>query len=60
MVTGMVEYVKGAEPDRWHWMHDCRDYPRVVFRRRSVRPSYDLCDSCLELEQKVLLSATVA
>ena len=56
----MVEYVKGAEPDRWHWMQNCRDYPRVVFRRRSVRPSSDLCDSCIELEQKVLLSATAA
>lgn len=46
------EYVKGAEPDRWHWIKSCRQYPRVVFRRRLIRPMADLCDDCLELEMR--------
>ncbi len=49
----MVEYVRGALPDRWHWMIGCGQYPRVVLSRRSVRPSSDLCDSCLDLERLV-------
>jgi len=47
----MVEYVRGAMPDRWHWMPSCGQYPRVVISRRSVRPNSDLCDSCLDLER---------
>lgn len=46
----MEEYVKGAEPDRWHWIKGCKQYPRVVMRRRTIRPVSDLCDNCLELE----------
>ena len=45
------EYVKGAAPDRWHWIKDCRQYPRVVIERRQRRPSSDLCDECQDLER---------
>jgi hypothetical protein len=48
----MDMYVKGAEPDRWHWMADCKQYPSVVMQKRMIRPSSDLCDSCLMLERK--------
>ncbi|MGD6807152.1 MAG: hypothetical protein ACQCN4_09365 [Candidatus Bathyarchaeia archaeon] len=48
------EYVKGAEPDRWHWNRSCRQYPRVVMRRRSNRPTSDLCDECLDIEKRML------
>ncbi len=48
----MDEYVKGAEPDRWHWMKECKQYPRVVMQRRSKRPNSDLCDTCLDIEKK--------
>ena len=47
----MVEYVKGAEPDRWHWMKNCKQYPRVVMQSRSWRPNSDLCDECFDLER---------
>ena len=47
----MEEYVKGAEPDRWHWCKKCKQYPRVIFKRRSNRPSSDLCDQCKEIEE---------
>jgi hypothetical protein len=50
----MGEYVKGPEPDRWHWQKNCRQYPYVVLRRRSIRPSSDLCDDCLDLERASL------
>jgi hypothetical protein len=50
-VSGLVEYVRGALPDRWHWMSSCDQFPRVVSMRRCVRPSSDLCDSCLDLER---------
>ena len=50
----MAEYVKGAEPDRWHWSKDCKLYPRVVFQRRASRPSSDLCDDCLDIERKAI------
>jgi hypothetical protein len=42
----MVEYVKGSEPDRWHWCKNCAQYPRIIIKRRSVRPNSDLCDQC--------------
>lgn len=47
----MEEYVKGAEPDRWHWIKNCKQYPRVIMRKRFVRPISDLCDDCLDLEK---------
>ena len=47
----MVEFVKGAEPDRWHWYKNCKQYPRVVIQRRSYRPRSDLCDQCKEIEE---------
>ena len=50
----MAEYVKGAEPDRWHWIKTCKQYPRVVIRKRYVRPVSDLCDDCLDLEKRAL------
>ena len=46
----IVEYVKGPEPDRWHWMKACMQYPRVAVRKRLTRPSSDLCDECEDLE----------
>ena len=46
----MPEYVKGPEPDRWHWYKSCSQYPREVIESRSWRPSYDLCDECLDIE----------
>ena len=46
----MNEYVKGPEPDRWHWIKSCKQYPLVVIQRRSWRPSSDLCDECLDIE----------
>jgi len=46
-----VEYVKGPEPDRWHWQKDCTQYPRVAVRKRFSRPNSDLCDECEELER---------
>jgi hypothetical protein len=48
------EYVKGAEPDRWHWNKSCKQYPRVVIQKRTSRPTHDLCDDCLEIEKKTL------
>ncbi len=50
----MGEYVKGAEPDRWHWQKNCTQYPYVIIRRRSNRPNSDLCDNCLDLEKAAL------
>ncbi len=50
----MAEYVKGAEPDRWHWSKNCMQYPRVVMRKRYSRPNSDLCDDCLDIEKKAL------
>jgi hypothetical protein len=50
----MEEYVKGPEPDRWHWMTDCTQYPRVAMQRRARRPTSDLCDECLDIEVKAL------
>ena len=47
----IVEYVRGPEPDRWHWMKGCKQYPRVAVRKRLTRPSYDLCDECEDLER---------
>jgi hypothetical protein len=50
----MGEYVKGAEPDRWHWQKNCKQYPRVVMAKRLNRPHSDLCDECLDLEKAAL------
>ena len=47
----MAEYVKGAEPDRWHWNKQCKQYPRVVIERRLRRPTSDLCDKCRDIEK---------
>jgi hypothetical protein len=47
----MGEYVKGAEPDRWHWNKNCKQYPRVVIQKRINRPASDLCDYCLDMEK---------
>jgi len=47
----MSEYVKGAEPDRWHWIKSCKQYPRVILTKRYTRPNSDLCDDCLDLEK---------
>ena len=48
------EYVKGPEPDRWHWMKSCKQYPRVAIEKRIKRPTSDLCDECLDIEAKAL------
>jgi hypothetical protein len=48
----MEEYVKGPEPDRWHWCKNCAQYPRVALKRRSHRPDSDLCDECQSREAK--------
>jgi hypothetical protein len=50
----MDEYVKGAEPDRWHWYKECKQYPRVVIQKRISRPAHDLCDDCQDIERKAL------
>ncbi|MCW4029094.1 MAG: hypothetical protein NWE92_05545 [Candidatus Bathyarchaeota archaeon] len=55
----MVEYVKGPEPDRWHWYKSCMQYPRVAISRRINRPSSDLCDECLDIEARELRKAAV-
>ena len=47
----MSEYVKGAEPDRWHWMKECKQYPRVIIERRLKKLTSDLCDECLDIEK---------
>ena len=47
----MDEYIKGPEPDRWHWMKNCKQYPRIAIERRLKRPISDLCDECLDLER---------
>jgi hypothetical protein len=52
------DYVKGPEPDRWHWMKNCRQYPQVVQLRRANRPTSDLCDDCLDLEKNELRKVT--
>ena len=52
------DYVKGPEPDRWHWNKNCRQYPQVVQRKRAIRPTSDLCDDCLDLEKNELRKAT--
>ena len=56
----MSKYVKGPEPDRWHWRKTCKQYPRVAIRTRYNRPSADLCDDCFDIEKKALrtLAAT--
>lgn len=56
----MDEYVKGAEPDRWHWSKSCKHYPRVVIQKRSWRPSSDLCDDCLDIERVALRKMAAA
>ena len=56
----MAEYVKGPEPDRWHWYKSCKQYPRVVMQRRSWRPSSDLCDECLDIEKIELRKVAAA
>ena len=56
----MDEYVKGPEPDRWHWIKNCRQYPPVIMRRRTNRPTSDLCDDCLDLERMMLRKAAAA
>jgi hypothetical protein len=55
-----VEYVKGPEPDRWHWQKDCKQYPRVAVRKRLSRPTSDLCDECLDLERLELRKIAAA
>ncbi|MGD0405620.1 MAG: hypothetical protein ABSB10_03090 [Candidatus Bathyarchaeia archaeon] len=50
----MEEYVKGAEPDRWHWCKNCTQYPRVIIQRHFRRPSSDLCDECMDIEKIAL------
>jgi hypothetical protein len=50
----MEEYVKGVEPDRWHWYKSCKQYPRVIIHRRSWRPNSDLCDECMDIEKITL------
>lgn len=46
----VVEYVKGDEPDRWHWCKNCKQYPRYIEQKRSKRPNCDLCDECQSRE----------
>ena len=48
----MVEYVQGTPPDRWHWCKNCSLYPMKVYKKRSRRPKYDLCDECKRKEDK--------
>ena len=60
----MDEYVKGPAPDRWqytknyslyprwHWNKSCSQYPHEVVQRCLTRPNSDLCDECLDLEQR--------
>ena len=48
----MADYVKGEEPDRWHWCKNCTQYPLVIIRSRSNRPLSDLCDQCTAKEDK--------
>jgi hypothetical protein len=55
-----VEYVKGPEPDRWHWQKDCKQYPRVIIRKRFSKPTSDLCDECLDLERLAIRKVTIA
>ena len=50
----MAIYVKGPEPDRWHWSKNCKQYPQVAIRTRISRPTSDLCDDCLDIERKEL------
>ena len=47
----MTDYIKGPEPDRWHWYKNCKQYPLVIMQKRSFRPSSDLCDDCLDIER---------
>lgn len=56
----MEKYVKGAEPDRWHWNKKCKQYPRVVIIARNRRPSSDLCDECLDIERLALRKIALA
>jgi hypothetical protein len=51
MAINVSEYVQGAAPDRWHWCKNCKQYPRVIIKRRSMRPTSDLCDQCSKLEK---------
>jgi hypothetical protein len=48
----LVNYVKGQEPDRWHWCKNCTQYPLVVVKSRSNRPISDLCDQCKAKEER--------
>jgi len=48
----MIEYVQGASPDRWHWCKNCSLYPLKVYKKRSRKPTYDLCDECKLKESK--------
>jgi hypothetical protein len=48
----LVNYVKGQEPDRWHWCKNCTQYPLVVVKSRSNRPVSDLCDQCKAKEER--------
>ena len=57
-VVRMGEYVKGAEPDRWHWNKICSQYPRVIVQKRIKRPNKDLCDECQDIEKRLLKAVT--
>jgi len=58
-VVKLDEYVKGPEPDRWHWIKNCKQYPRVTIQKRSWRPSSDLCDECQDLERALIRKAAI-
>lgn len=63
----MKVYVKGPPSDRWqwtkdydsfpkwHWNTNCAQYPQKIIRKRSTKPSSDLCSECIELEKKALI-----
>ena len=53
----MDEYVKGPEPDRWHWKKNCKQYPQAVLSKRTIRPTSDLCDECQDFEKKEIRKA---
>jgi CBS domain-containing protein len=48
----MDVYVKGPEPDRWHWIKSCKHYPLKAVKKRSTRPKSDLCDECQNIEKR--------
>lgn len=47
----MTTYVQAPGSDTWHWCKNCSHYPSHVAKRRTTRPSWDLCEQCKQKQR---------